>query len=418
MLDIEFIVIGNELLNGRILDSNTHWLARALAQRCLCLYQVTIVPDDETDLREAIERAWKRSHVVVTSGGLGPTEDDITKSVLAQTFDKEIQFSDRAIEVVTQNYNNFERIPQFTHNGYAHIPEDFEPLPNPVGLAPGLYYQEEDKFILAAPGVPFEFRHMLEEEFFPRLSKLKKTDGFKQELITIRTRGIPEEILFYELCSDLWEELSQFGMVSSLPTPLGVDIVVSLQYKSEDELREVKEKVKEAVYSTPIKEAIWHIGREPLEEVIIEKARKKRLTIATAESCTGGLVASTLANVSGCSDVFKGSMVCYWNEIKSSALQVKKKTLTNYGAVSEEVACEMVEGVKKATGAQLCVSTTGIAGPLGGSEKKPVGTLCVGISSERTTFAQTHKFRGDRDILRTRFTSMALYLLLEEIEQV
>ena len=213
----------------------------------------------------------------------------------------------------------------------------------------------------------------------------------------------------------LWEKLSQFGEVSSLPHKLGVDIGIKLTAETDQEILEKKEALNTIMQDTTLKDFIWHIGSESLEEVIIEKAKEKGLTIGFSESCTGGLLAHRLTNVSGSSSVFWGSIVSYANEVKMGCLQVEKDTLKNHGAVSEQTAFEMAIGARKNLGVDIAISTTGIAGPLGGSPEKPVGTVGIGSSTKEITESEILHFQGDRDQLKYAFSQAALYKLLDII---
>jgi nicotinamide-nucleotide amidase len=234
--------------------------------------------------------------------------------------------------------------------------------------------------------------------------------------VTVKTKLLPESKIFSEYCPDLWDELAKLGSVSSLPHIMGVDIGVMVSAQTEQELEAKKEKVLNLIQNPKLEQSIWHIGHDSLEEIIIKEAKKKGLTIGTVESCTGGLVASRLTNVSGSSDVFLGSIVTYANSVKESLAHVSLSTLKNYGAVSIETAREMADGGMKSLGAHIIVSTTGIAGPTGGSPEKPVGTVCIGIKSNQLSHAERYHFLGDRLKLKERFSQMALYLLLDEIK--
>lgn len=416
-MNIELIIIGNELLNGKITDKNTFWLSRFLASKCLCLYQVTIVQDYLPDILKALGDAFSRSQVVITSGGLGPTGDDLTKSALAAYFKKEMVHSDKAMEIVTRNYNNFEKIPHVKKNGYTQLPKDFEPIYNPKGYAPGLLYQFEDKkkMMMALPGVPREFESMFAAQLYPYIKNLLTVPDLKSSNITIRTRNLPEETIFFDLCPGLWEELCSFGVVSSLPKLLGVDIGIALSYSQQSEFEEMKNKVIEHINKTPLKNSIWQIGDDPIEKFILDKAESKKLSIACAESCTGGLLSSRLTDIPGSSKSFKGGIIAYSNEIKRDLLGVNEQTLKNNGAVSKNVACEMAIGVRQEFNTSIGIATTGIAGPDGGSIEKPIGTLAVAVSTLEQTRSYLFHFKGDREALKQKFTQMALYLCLENI---
>jgi nicotinamide-nucleotide amidase len=270
------------------------------------------------------------------------------------------------------------------------------------------------KYIFCAPGVPREFQHMTRDIIYPILCDKLETQASQLEIFNIRTFGIPEEKIFHEICPGLWEQLEEFGSVSSLPQIMNVDITLRLQKDSQ--LESKKEKILEIMKNTPIWDSVWQIGTTPLPEYIVQKAKEKNLTISFAESCTGGLTASNITDISGSSSVFLGSVVCYANEVKTGLLGVKEQTLIDHGAVSSQTAYEMAEGARKTMSSDIAISFTGIAGPGGGTEDKPVGTVGIGWSTKNSTDSKTYQFRGDRLKLKERFMTKGLFKLLKIIE--
>lgn len=412
-MTIELIIIGDEILNGRTVDANLAWLAPWLFKRGLKLDYVSVVGDNPSDIVAAFETAWKRSTIILTSGGIGPTQDDLTKSMLAQFSGKSLIESAVAKAVIEDNYTRFGREWTPKTNSYHVIPEGFIATKNPNGLAPGLVFIDQGKAIMAAPGVPKEFAAMVEQVFFPLLAD----KGFNLigdiAQVVIRTYGVPEEKIFGELCPNLWQQLEKFGKVSSLPHLTGVDILVTFEGQENHPLHE--KQIKEIVNAGPIKQNVWQWGKLSLEEYIINQARKQGATIALAESCTGGLVASKLTDIAGSSDVFLGSAVTYANSAKEKFIGVSSKTLERFGAVSEEVALEMAIGAKKEFGSDFAISFSGIAGPGGGTEAKPVGLVCQGFASNEKTLSRHLNFRGDRVKLKERFAYSGLFWLLENL---
>lgn len=414
-MQIELIIIASEILNGKIQDLNTVWLSRYLFQQGYFLQFVTIISDDEVIMLEAFKKALERSQIIITSGGLGPTKDDLTKDIVAKLVGKDLSASEEALKITEKNYSRFQRPydPEKLH--YHLIPEGTMVFNNPSGTAPGLATLINQKCITNLPGVPSEFQEMFAQEIFPFLQTTFKLKPALQSLVTVKTKLLPESKIFSEYCPHLWDELAKLGSVSSLPHIMGVDIGVMVSAQSEQELESKKQNVLNLIKNPQLENYIWHIGHESLEEIIIKEAKLKGLTIGTIESCTGGLVAHRLTNVSGSSDVFLGSIVTYANSVKENLAQVSLTTLKNHGAVSIETAKEMVDGGMKALGTHIVVSTTGIAGPTGGSSEKPVGTVCIGLKSNNLPHAERYHFLGDRLKLKERFSQMALYLLLDEI---
>jgi nicotinamide-nucleotide amidase len=405
-MQAELIIIGNELLNGKIKDKNIPLFSRFCYQNKVTLVHVHIIPDNEGAFKETLDLACKRSDLIITSGGLGPTQDDLTKAMMAKYFNKTIQFSQEALEITESHYQRDKREFNRETNDYPNIPNDFKALYNPTGYAPGLFFEfEKQKFIINTPGVPSEFKSILHQSI---KSLIPKLESFEKHII-IKTLRIPESKIFNELCPTLWCQLEKYGQVSSLPHPMGVDIGVTINDpKSEQEILKLIE-------NSELKAHIWHIGPESLEDVIIHKAKEKNLKIGFAESCTGGLCASRLTDVAGSSSVFWGSIVSYSNEVKIKALNVSEQTLIDHGAVSLETAKEMAIGARLNMNLDIAVTTTGIAGPGGGSKEKPVGTVAIGFSTQKESGSDLLHMRGNREDLKFRFSQAALFKLLELI---
>lgn len=415
-MNVELIIIASEILNGKILDLNTQWLAQFLLKNGIKLKLVTTIEDDPNEMYSAFKNAYERSDTVITSGGLGPTKDDLTKNIFSKFFNLKISRSQMAYDVVLKNYERFNREFIEEKSDYANVPELAVVYNNPSGMAPGLSYFLNQKYFAILPGVPNEFQSMFEFEIFPHIQKLFFKQNKFYKLVTVKTKMLPESKIFSEIALGLWEKLEGYGQVSSLPHILGVDIGVQISADSESELKNKEEDVLNTILMTPLKNHIWHIGNLSLEEVIIKEATEKKITIGTAESCTGGLVSSRLTNISNSSAVFIGGIVSYSNQLKITLLNVLDTTLNKFGAVSKETVMEMSSGAKEKLGVNIAISLSGIAGPTGGTKEKPVGTLCLGwISKDNQPKAETFNLAGDRVKLKERFSQIALYKLLEEI---
>jgi len=423
-MDIQLITIGNELLNGKIQDLNGHWLAKFCYKNHINLQKVHIIGDNFLQFSKALLDSLTSSSVVIISGGLGPTEDDLTKSMMSSFFDKKIVTSPEALAIAQAHYKrgNREFDPKKIH--YGDIPQDFIPINNPVGYAPGLAYLAPktgvNKFdiITCAPGVPSEFQAMVEEEIYPLILKHKRVSDSLKKHVVIKSWKISESKIFNSLCTNLWDDLSAYGEVSSLPHYLGVDIGVFIQCKTQEEIEKKEAAIIAVVKASELATYIWHIGGESLEELIILKAKEKNLKIGFAESCTGGLLASSITDIAGSSAVLWGSVVSYSNEVKEKVLAVNNETLKSFGAVSLETAKEMAQGALVNMNVDIAISTTGIAGPGGGSKEKPVGTVAIGFATKKNKDVKSElfNFRGDRKVLKSTFTKAALYTLLEVIE--
>ena len=406
------IIIGNELLYGRIRDTNGPWLASWLDNQGIELDEILIVPDDTDDLLAAFERCWSSADLIITSGGIGPTLDDMTKSLMAKFFKKELIPSQTASKIVIENYKYYDRSWTPELNTYHHIPKDFLVTKNPKGLAPGLVYQDQGKMIMAAPGVPRELQAMVEEEFLPLIKEYFQGKFKKKYRTVIRTQRVPEEKIFGELCPTLWDDLSQFGSVSSLPQIIGVDIIVTMNLEDKDQN---ESKIKEIIAASNLAEHVWQWGNMKLPELVVKEASEKGINFSFAESCTGGLTSSRVTDIPGSSQVLLSSLVTYSNDAKTNILGVGGQTIKKFGAVSEEVAKEMVIGVRDKTGADLALAFSGIAGPTGGSEEKPIGTLALAWANKEEVFSEIFHFSGDRERLKLRFSEIGLFKLLQMI---
>lgn len=400
---IGMLIIGSELLQGKQLEANLHFLGGFLRTYHQEVRVAQIVSDKPSLIHGALNSLYQDADLVVVCGGLGPTPDDITKAELAAFFKKPIRFSTQAHEVAQANYQRMGKDYPDGH-AYSQLPEGFEALANTAGFAPGLWFKDSTRALIALPGVPREFRQMLTEHL-PSLVELKNSEAFN--LVTVRTKGIPEEKIFQELCPTLWSELEAYGEVSSLPQLMGVDVGVKTTAAPEI--------IYQLIAKTPLAPYVWSYGMMSLEEKIIELARQKNLTFGFAESCTAGLCAHRITNVAGASSAFWGSVVCYDNSVKRNLLKVQAETLTNFGAVSLQCAEEMAIGAQKTLGVDLAISLTGIAGPGGGSVEKPVGRVCIALAGKGKVISKSLDFKGDRENLKLRFSQAGLYLLWEAL---
>lgn len=416
-MKIGLLIIGNEILDGKITDANTRALSLFLRSQNLELKTSLTVCDEEESIHLGLKSLFTLCDVVVTSGGLGPTKDDLTKEAIASFLGRKISFSQEAFQVALKHYERFNRPFAGREHGYCFLPEGFLALSNSTGFAPGLFAEHLGKYLLCGPGVPREFRSLLEDHFETLIKNRFPQSNEVLELITVRTKKIPEEKIFGEVDTLLWDKLSAFGSVSSLPHVMGVDIGVKLKAGSPEELSEKKQKVLNIFENSPVRNSIWQFGNLSLEEYIVKLANKKNVTFGFAESATGGLCADRITNISGSSQTFLGSIVSYGESVKENILGVEKNTLKEFSAVSLETAAQMASGAAQKLQVQIAISVTGIAGPGGGSPEKPVGTVCYGISCGEKTISHTALFPGDREQLKLRFSQGALYYLLEELEK-
>ncbi len=416
-MKVGFVIIASEVLDGKVSDTNTRILAEFLRPLHAEISRVLVIRDHQQEILDALNILSTTTDVIVTSGGLGPTKDDITKETLGKFFARELIFSDQAMKISLENYARLGRTFPGKDHGYCYLPQGFIPLSNSTGFAPGFYFAQEKKVIFSAPGVPREFKSMLTDHFAHATVAFRNRAEFLNHFI-IRTKNIPEEKIFSEVDTNLWKNLEHIGEVCSLPILMGVDIGVKIKASSQEQLNDKLSSVKEIIENSPVKKFVWHIGPESLEEKIIQLANKKNLKFGFAESATGGLCSHRLTNIPGSSHSFMGSVVCYDESIKEKILGVRKETLKNSGVVSLATATEMAHGLEKNFNLDIAISITGLAGPGGGSDLVPVGTVFIGRSTKSTaTSAQEFVLKGDREALKQRFSQAALYALLEEVEK-
>ena len=415
-MKIGLLIIASEVLDGKITDLNTRYLAEYLKGQNLELEVTTTVRDREDDILKGLADLFQSAQLVISSGGLGPTKDDLTKKVIGQYFEREHVYSPAAHQVAETNYQRLNRTYPGKEHGYSFLPEGFLPLENATGFAPGFYAEGDDKFLIAAPGVPREFKSIINDHLGNWIKKNIQVPQFMENII-IRTKKVPEEKIFGEVDPFLWDKLEAFGDVSSLPVLMGVDIGVKIKASGENELTLKKQAVFQIIKDSPICSSVWNWGPEKLEEVIVMRANELGLKFGFAESCTGGLCSQRITNVSGSSKSFFGSVICYDTAVKINQLNVSPLTISNKGVVSTETAEEMATGLARLWKLDLAISTTGIAGPNGGTIENPVGTVCIGIhSAQKQTSIKLHLF-GDREQLKERFAQAALMALWETMEE-
>uniref|UniRef100_UPI003569D247 competence/damage-inducible protein A n=1 Tax=Bacteroides finegoldii TaxID=338188 RepID=UPI003569D247 len=381
----ELITIGDELLIGQVVDTNSAWMGRELNNIGIEVLRIVSVRDREEEILEAIDNAMKRVNIVLVTGGLGPTKDDITKQTLCKYFNTELIFSEEVFENVKRVLAG--KIPMNKLNkGQAMVPKNCTVINNPVGSASVSWFERDGKVLVSMPGVPQEMTTVMAESVLPKLHERFQTDVIMHQ--TFLVQHYPESVLAEKL--EAWEvALPDCIKLAYLPK-LGI-IRLRLTGRGHDR-KEVETLLnrEKAKLETILGEDIFSEEDTPLEVIIGELLKKRKLTVSTAESCTGGSIAERLTSIAGSSEYFKGSIVAYSNEVKKDLLYVSSETLEKYGAVSEETVIEMVKGAMKALKTDCAVATSGIAGPGGGTPEKPVGTVWIaaGYKNEIRTYKQ------------------------------
>ena len=410
----EIITIGDEILIGQIVDTNSAWMSEQLNLNGIEVYQITSIHDDHDHILRALSDAESRADLVLITGGLGPTKDDITKKALCDYFECQIIVNKEVLQQVTGILSRRNiRINQLNQD-QALVPEKCTVLPNAVGTAPGMWFEKNNIIFVSMPGVPFEMEYLMEKEILPRLQKNGKAQTIYHQ--TVLVHGLPESMLA-ELI-EAWElALPSFIKLAYLPSPFMIRLRLSA-YGTNPVL--LKEEVADQIekLKTIIPKNIFGYNNDTLAGVTGKLLIEAKSTLGIAESCTGGYLAHLFTSNPGSSAYFKGGIVSYANEIKVSALGVKPETLAAYGSVSKEVAMEMVKGVKKVLETDYAIATTGIAGPDGGSAEKPVGTVWIAVAGKHNVMVECYNFANNRErnIIRSAQTAihMMRQLILDE----
>ena len=408
-MQAEIISIGNELLSGLTVNSNASFISQQLFEIGIRVGWVQTVGDDAGAIRAALQTALDRSGVILLTGGLGPTHDDITKKVIADYFGSKMVMNPEILKEVEAKFAR-RGIPMPEINRLqAVVPDKAVLMANKVGTAPGMIFEQEGKFVFVMPGVPREMKWMMENSVVPFLKE--KFPKNRVQVNLFRTTGIPESTIFEKV----EKELSGFSgyEIAFLPKFTGVDIRVIRQGKDIEDGAKFVEFIK--LLQKKIGRFIYATENLDLEAVVGKLLRERHLTISVAESLTGGLVQDKITQVSGSSAYFMGGIVSYSNESKMKLLGVKAESLEKYGAVSDTVAREMAVGVRSALGTDVGVSTTGIAGPTGATPQKPVGLVFVGLATSEKVVAKKFLFGQDRIINKQRSAQAALEMVRRAI---
>ncbi len=403
-MQAEIITIGDEILIGQVVDTNSAWIAEQLNLIGIKVKQISSIADDKLHILEALKEASQRADLVIITGGLGPTKDDITKSTLCEYFDTKLVFHEEIFEKIATRFKKLGYPALDSNKRQADLPENCTIIPNLKGTASGMWFKKDGVSYVSMPGVPFEMKPMFSDGVIPLIRANFKLPAIVHR--TILTHGLGESFLA-EKIKDWEDNLPANLKLAYLPSPEHLRLRLSIFGDNKDVLEKVLDE-QEKKLKTYIAKNIFGYGKQNLQEVVGTLLTAKKGTIATAESCTGGNVARLIASVSGASVYFKGAVIAYSNEIKESALNVKPGDIATYGAVSEEVVKQMALGVKNALKTDYAIATSGIAGPGGGTTEKPVGTIWIAVAGPNTVFAKKFIFGHDRDINIRRATSTAL----------
>ncbi len=412
-MTVEIVAIGDEIISGHTIDTNSAFIAKKLVEIGLPVVFKTAVGDDIRHMEQVISQALKRADIVITTGGLGPTDDDITRRAIVKVFKRNLVFHEDVLEDLIKRFK--ERgleMPSINQN-QALLPQGAMYLPNKTGSAIGIVIEENDKIFVSLPGVPREMQIMVDDELIPFLRTRIKREYFK--IIKLRTTGIIESALAEKIKPHI--KIPNSIKFAYLPSYGGVDLRIIASGDSKEETDKTAEKLS-AQLRELIGKYIYGENDDTLEAIIGKLLKERKQTLATAESCTAGLLSGKITDVSGASEYFDRGFITYTNESKMDLLGVPEKTLTDHGAVSAQTAEAMATSVREKAGTDYGVAITGIAGPGGGTEEKPVGTVYIAIASAKGVVSKKFLMSKDRVINRNRSIYAALEMLRRAILEI
>lgn len=398
------VTIGDEILIGQIVDTNSSWMSQVMTLAGFEIEEKVAIGDNAEQIKSTIDDVSQRVDVILMTGGLGPTKDDITKKTLCDYFGTSLVFDDSVLENIHQVISNITALNELTRN-QAYVPKDCTVIQNKVGTAPITWFDYNDKVLVAMPGVPYEMKYAMEHEIIPRLQAKYETESYVKAVLLIW--GYAESGLATYL-ADFEDNLPEGFGLAYLPSP-GL-IKLRLFVKGEHRLPEFNEQLTKL--KALLGDAVLADRDVPIEKVLGERLFEKGFTVATAESCTGGNIAHLITSIAGASNYFKGSVVSYANEAKINVLGVSEELLSKNGAVSESVVVEMAKGVQKLLNVDCAIAVSGIAGPDGGTEEKPVGTVWIATVCKDRCEARCYHFGKYREANIMRSSNIAILQLL------
>ena len=406
------ISIGDELLIGQTTNTNAVFIGEKLSEININVIKIVAVADNEESIMDEFKLGLEKSDLVIVTGGLGPTHDDITRTCVVKFFDTELVENEEVLENIKTLFSKRKRELTEVNRAQALVPEISEPIKNDHGTAPGMWIEKNNKLFIIMPGVPYEMKAMMNNFVLPKLSEMLKESGIVIKRSILQTTGIAESTLSERL-GDL-DEMLDGAKLAFLPSIVGVKLRITVEAEDEEttknRLVEVEQKIR-----TKVGRFIYGKDEETLEEVVGRLLIERDMKISTAESCTGGLIASTLTNISGSSAYFERGIVCYSNASKVEILRVDEDTIAEHGAVSMEVAMQMADGVKSTSGSEIGIAVTGIMGPTGASTDKPVGLVYIGYCDEKVCTAKKFIFGNERLLNKQRTMQAALNMVRKHL---
>ena len=415
-MNAEVISIGDELLIGQVINTNQAFIAEKLNSIGISVGRMTTVGDDENAILQSFSEALATHDLVLVTGGLGPTHDDITRTVVCKFFGTDLVVNEEALERVKGFFEKRGLLPKKINEDQALVPRSCTVIQNHHGTAPGFLFERNGHHLVAMPGVPFEMKAMVEGFVLPFFAH--KASGLVIQHRTLKTTGIGESFL----AEQIGDVSTLFGpddgvTLAFLPGPTGTRLRITVRAKSAEDARKKSQLVEQRLRSK-VGKYVYGIDEEELEQVVGKLLQERRLTLSVAESCTGGLIADRITNVSGSSNYFQRSYVTYSNESKIADLGIPSALILRHGAVSGEVAEAMAACARMKSNTDIGLSTTGIAGPSGGSKEKPVGLVWIGYSDRAGTLALRFNFGDDRRRTKERAAQAALELLRRKLLKI
>lgn len=410
-MNAEILAVGTEILLGDIVNTNSQYIARELADLGVGVYYQTVVGDNPERMKRAMYEAFSRADIVITTGGLGPTADDLTKEMGAEYFGKKLILDDRSLKRLKNFFNKLNKTMTDNNVKQAYVPEGSIVMYNQNGTAPGIIIEEDGKILIMLPGPPKEMVPMFDEQVKPFL-KSKQEYTLVSRVLRVSELG---ESTMESMVRDIIDESSNPTVAPYAKNNESL-LRITARAESNEEAERLIEPVADEIYRR-LGDNIYAEGETNISQVVAKALLESGKTISVSESCTGGLLASAFIDNSGISEVFMEGAVTYSNEAKMNRLGVKKETLDSFGAVSEQVAMEMAEGIAKTAGTNIGMSTTGVAGPDGGTEEKPVGLVYIGLYIDGKVVAKKFNFAGSRERIRSRAVAAALNWLRLELNK-
>jgi len=407
-MNAHIITIGDEILIGQTINTNAAFIGEQLINIQINLKKSSVVADKEEEILKEFKECMDENDLVIVTGGLGPTHDDITRKCIVKFFHTELVKNIEVLEDIKNLLSKRRREITKINEDQALVPKIAKIIRNEHGTAPGMWIEKDSKIFVVMPGVPYEMASMMESFVIPELKERLAEVGFKEKRDTLLTTGIPESVL-YEKLGDI-NELLKDAKLAFLPSQFGVKIRITVKEEDEEKannkLVEIEQKIR-----NKIGRYIYSKKNETLEQVVGRLLSERGLTLAIAESCTGGLISHMLTNISGSSKYFERGIISYSNASKVEILRVNEDTISEYGAVSLEVSRQMAEGVKSTSGTDLGLAVTGIMGPTGASIDKPIGLVYIGLCDEKVCTAKKFNFGDDRLLNKQRTAQAALDML-------